>query len=65
MAKFVSIHYILALVAIQNIEIHQMDVKITFINGDLEKEIYMEQFKRLTQGGDLVCKLHKFLYGLK
>jgi hypothetical protein len=23
--------------------IHQMDVKIAFINGDLEKEIYMEQ----------------------
>jgi hypothetical protein len=35
-AKFVSIHCILALVAIENMEIHQMDVKTTFLNGDLE-----------------------------
>jgi hypothetical protein len=35
-AKFVSICYILALTAIENMEIHQMDVKTTFFNGDLE-----------------------------
>ncbi len=43
MAKFVSICCILALAAIEDMVIHQMDVKIAFINGDLEKEIYMEQ----------------------
>jgi hypothetical protein len=42
-AKFVSISCILALAAIENMEIHQIDVKTIFINGDLEKEIYMEQ----------------------
>ncbi len=65
-AKFVSIHYILALVAIEDIKIHQMDVKTAFLNGDLEKEIYMEQPEGFTQEGEhLVCKLHKSLYGLK
>jgi hypothetical protein len=65
-AKFVSIHYILALMAIENMEIHQMDVKTTFFNGDLEEEIYMEQPEGFTQEGEhLVCKLHKSLYGLK
>jgi hypothetical protein len=47
-------------------EIHQMDIKTTFLNGDLEEEIYMEQLKGFTQEGEhLVCKLHKSLYGLK
>jgi len=62
----VSIRYILALVAIEDIEIHQMDIKTAFLNGDLEKEIYMEQPEGFTQEGEhLVCKLHKSLYGLK
>ncbi len=65
-AKFVSIRCILALAAIQDMEIHQMDVKTTFLNGDLEEEIYMEQPQGFTQEGEhLVCKLHKSLYGLK
>jgi hypothetical protein len=47
-------------------EIHQMDAKIAFLNGDLKKEIYMEQPKGFTQEGEhLVCKLQKPLYGLK
>jgi hypothetical protein len=65
-AKFVSIRYILALVAIDDMEIHQMDLKTAFINGDLEEEIYMEQHERFThEGKHFVCELHKSLYGLK
>jgi hypothetical protein len=65
--KFTSIHCILTLVALENMEIHQMDMKITFFNGELEKEIYMEQLQGfMHQGGEhLMCKLHKSLYGLK
>jgi hypothetical protein len=65
-AKFVSIRYILAQETIEDMEIHQMDVKTAFINGDLKEEIYMEQPKGFTQEGEhLVCKLHNSLYGLK
>jgi hypothetical protein len=47
-------------------EIHQMDVKTAFLNGDLEEEIYMEQLEGFTHEGEhLVCKFHKSLYGLK
>ncbi len=64
--KFVSICCILALMAIENMEIHQMDIKTAFFNGDLEEKIYMEQPKGITHEGEhLVCKLHKSLYELK
>jgi hypothetical protein len=65
-AKFVSICGILALATIEDMEIHQMDVKTTFLNGDLEEDIYMEQPVGFTEGDEhLVCKLHKSLYSLK
>jgi hypothetical protein len=66
-AKFTSIRCILALVALEDMEIHQMYMKMTVLNGELEKEIYMEQPQGFVQqGGEhLVCKLHKSLYGLK
>jgi hypothetical protein len=35
----------MALVAHFDLELHQIDVKIAFLNGDLEEEIYMKQFE--------------------
>jgi len=66
-AKFTSIRCILALAALEDMEIHQMDVKMTILNGELEEEIYMNQPQGFVhQGGEhLVCKLQKSLYGLK
>ncbi len=51
-AKFVSICCILALTAIEDMEIHQMDVKTAFINCELEEEIYMEQPEGFTHIGN-------------
>ncbi|CAM8965984.1 unnamed protein product [Rhodiola kirilowii] len=44
-----------------------MDVKTTFLNGDLEEEIYMKQPEGFVVTGQehKVCKLVKSLYGLK
>ena len=51
----------------KNFKVYQMDVKSTFLNGDLEEEVYMEQPKgfQLTDNSDHVCKLKKELYGVK
>ena len=44
-----------------------MDVKSTFLNGDLEEEVYIEQPEGfiLRNDANLVCKLKKALYSLK
>jgi hypothetical protein len=49
------------------LEIHQINVKTTFLNGELENEIYMEQLDGFVVNGqeNKVCKLIKSLYGLK
>ena len=41
--KLASIRILLAIAAIFDLEIHQMDVVTAFLAGDLEEEIYMEQ----------------------
>ena len=40
-----SFRIIMALVAHYDLELHQMDVKTTFLNEDLEKNVYMAQPK--------------------
>ena len=41
--KMQSIRIILGLVAALDLECEQLDVKTTFLHGELEEEIYMEQ----------------------
>jgi ATP-binding cassette subfamily B (MDR/TAP) protein 1 len=62
-----SIRAFLGLAAKLDLEIEQLDVKIAFLHGDLEEEIYMEQPEGFTEPGKehLVCRLKKSLYGLK
>ena len=41
--RFTSILLLLAIVTNLNLELHQMDVKTTFLNEEVDEEIYMEQ----------------------
>ena len=58
---------LIAIAALHNIEIHQMDVKTAFLNGDLNEEIYMDQPEGFISLGQekKVCRLVKSLYVLK
>jgi hypothetical protein len=62
-----SIRTILSLVAVEYLHLEQLDVKTTFLHGDLEEEIYMQQPQGYEVKGkeNLVCRLKKSLYGLK
>jgi hypothetical protein len=67
MARYTSIRAIISLAASMGWNLHQMDVKSTFLNGAIEEEVYIEQ----PQGFEVhsrdthVCRLKKALYGLK
>src|SRR5215813_4706451 len=62
-----SIHTLLSIAAYYDYEIWQMDVKIAFLNGNLDEYIYMIQPEGfITQGQEQkVCKLQRSIYGLK
>uniref|UniRef100_A0A2N9EGT6 CCHC-type domain-containing protein n=1 Tax=Fagus sylvatica TaxID=28930 RepID=A0A2N9EGT6_FAGSY len=65
--RHTSIRAVLALVADQDLELEQLDVKTAFLHGNLEEEIFMVQPEGFKQPGteNLVCRLKKSLYGLK
>ena len=42
-ARISTIRLLIALASIHNLFIHQTDVKIAFLNGDLDEEVYMNQ----------------------
>ena len=62
-----SFRTIMALVAYFDLELHQMDVKTAFLNGDIDETIYMIQPENFVSGDPkrMVCKLKKSIYGLK
>lgn len=51
----------------KDFKVYQMNVKSTFLNGELKKEVYIEQLEGFKLKDDLnfVYKLKKALYGLK
>ncbi|GKD59878.1 zinc finger, CCHC-type containing protein, partial [Tanacetum coccineum] len=62
-----TIRLLIAMALIHGLIIHQMDVKTTFLNGELEEDVYMNQPQGFIMPGNenKVCKLIKSLYGQK
>ena len=67
MAKIASARLLLSMAAMRSWLLFQLDIKNVFLYCDLVDEVYMEQplgFVVQRESG-LVCKLRRFLYGLK
>lgn len=66
-AKLSTIRLIIALATKHHWKIHLLDVKSSFLNGDLKEEVYLVQPEGFIKKGEehLVCRLKKDLYGLK
>jgi hypothetical protein len=65
-SKHATIRALLALATQLDLTLRQCDFVTAFLNGTLEEEVYMEQVPGFEEGGpDMVCKLHKSLYGLR
>jgi anti-sigma regulatory factor (Ser/Thr protein kinase) len=65
-SKYSTLRALLAIVAADDLELHQIDIKTAFLNGDLEEDVYIEQPIGYQEGAaNTVCHLKKALYGLK
>jgi hypothetical protein len=66
-AKFILVKIIMSIVAKMDLELYQLDVKTTFLNGELKEDIYMVQPEvfHVNEHEENVYKLKRSLYGLK
>ena len=62
-----SLHIIMAIMTHFDLELHQKDVRTTFLNEDLVEDVYMSQPTGFEEVGKehMVCKLQKSIYGLE
>ncbi|KAL0308816.1 UNVERIFIED_CONTAM: Retrovirus-related Pol polyprotein from transposon TNT 1-94 [Sesamum radiatum] len=58
-ARILTIRLLIDLASIHNLLIHQMDVKIVFLNGDLDEEVYLKQPEGFIMPGNEHKVLHK------
>lgn len=66
-ARIETIRLLLALAATNGWEIHHVDVKTAFLNGELNEDVYVTQPEEFEEKGkeNYVDKLSKALYGLR
>ena len=60
-----SLQNLMAIAAIHNLDMCVLDVKSTYLHGDLEETVYMLQPEGFNDGMPRVCLLIHSLYGLK
>ena len=69
MYKSVTWKIVLAIAAVRNWEVEQMDAVTAFMNSDIDNDVYIELLPAWKDiyyiKGDYVCKLLKALYSLK
>lgn len=65
--RYDSLRVLMAIAAMQDLELVQLDVATAFLNGDIDEEIYITQPEGYIIPGreTEVCKLNKSLYGIR
>lgn len=64
--SLLSVRCLLDISLYKNWELHQLDVNNVFLHGDLDEKVYMQVPLGLQVAQpNVVCQLHKSLYGLK
>lgn len=67
MARLDTVRVVLALAADRRWQVHHLDAKSAFLNGELEEEVYVAQPEGFVKQGreHLVLRLNKALYELR
>ena len=65
--KMATMRLLFAISAILDLKLQQMNVKIAFLNGDLNEIVYMQQPEGfiLKETQNLICRFGKSIYGLR
>ena len=65
-SKYATFRSLCAVVAANDLEMHQIDIKTAFLQGNLEEDIFIRQPPGYeSDDPKLACRLQKALYGLK
>src|ERR1700678_2295352 len=64
--RHATIRVILALAAIEDLELRSVEISHAFINSEIDTDVYMAQpYGFVQHDAEYVCKLYKSIYGLK
>ena len=65
--RFSGIRLLLAIEVDNGTELHHVDIKTAYLNGEIDEEINVHQPEGFVMNGkeNLVCKLNRAIYGLK